>query len=145
MAEQRSRFVGIYEHGVDDKGRMVLPSRVRGQLGETGMLGMLDGCLGIWTLDGFDTVADQLDTRVASGEAPMNAFRTFMAYAAEISPDAQGRIVIPQRLRDYAGIGGEVVINGRRDRAEIWDKSAWDANAPQGDVDLAQTVRDLRL
>src|SRR3954469_17134500 len=84
MAEQRSRFVGIYEHGIDDKGRMVLPSRVRGQLGETGMLGMLDGCLGLWTLDGFDTVADELDARVASGEAPMNAFRTFMAYAAEI-------------------------------------------------------------
>ena len=145
MAEQRSRFVGIYEHGVDDKGRMVLPSRVRGQLGETGMLGMLDECLGIWSLEGFDDLAAQLHARVDSGEAPMNAFRTFMAYAIDITPDAQGRIVIPQRLRDYAGIGGEVVISGRLDRAEIWDKAAWDAKTPQGDVDLAQTVRDLRL
>jgi MraZ protein len=145
MAEQRSRFVGIYEHGVDDKGRMVLPSRVRAQLGETGMLGMLDDCLGLWTVEGFDTVSDELLARVAADEVTMNAFRTFTAYAAEISPDAQGRVVIPQRLRDYAGITNEVVINGRVDRAEIWDKAAWDANAPAGDAELKQAVRDLRI
>src|SRR5262245_30077381 len=122
MAE-RSRFVGFYEHGVDEKGRMVLPARVRGQLGESGMVGMLAGCLGIWSIPGFDEVSDELRARVASGDAPMSAFRTFMAYAAEITPDAQGRIVIPQRLREYAGITSEVVVNGRLDCAEIWDKA----------------------
>ena len=54
MADQRPRFVGTYEHGLDDKGRMVLPAKIRAQLGETGMVAKLDGCLGLWTLDGFD-------------------------------------------------------------------------------------------
>ncbi len=145
MAEQRTRFVGTYEHGLDDKGRMVLPAKIRAQLGETGMLGMLDGCLGLWTLDGFDEIADALHDRVEAGAASMNAFRQFMANAAEITPDQQGRVVIPQRLRDYAGLGAEVVINGRRDRAELWDRARWFEMSPAGDVDVAQTMADLRL
>lgn len=151
MAAQRTRFVGTYEHGLDDKGRMVLPSKIRGLLGETGMVGMADGCLGLWTLEGFDAVADALADRVKADEAPMSVMRMFMAYAAEVTPDQQGRVVIPPQLREYAGLGSEVVVNGRLDRAEIWDRARWDALAtpgelePAGDADVAATFAALRL
>lgn len=145
MAEQRTRFVGTHEHGLDDKGRMVLPSKIRAQLGETGMLAMLDNCVGLWSLGGFDEMADEIHRRVDAKEVSMDAFRQFMANAGEITPDQQGRVVIPQTLRDYAGLGSEVVINGRHDRAEIWDKGRWAAKAPDGNVDLARSVAELGL
>jgi MraZ protein len=127
MAEQRTRFVGTHEHGLDDKGRMVLPAKIRAQLGETGMVGMADGCLGLWTIDGFDAIADRLAGAVEEGAAEPTVLRKFMAFAAEVTPDQQGRVVIPQVLRDHAGLGSEVVVNGRRDRAEIWAKERWEA------------------
>jgi len=127
MAEQRTRFVGIYEHGLDDKGRMVLPAKIRAQLGETGMIGMADRCLGLWTVEGFDEMSDRLADSVEAGVAPKDTLRAFMAYAAEVTPDQQGRVVIPQVLRDYAELGSEVVVNGCRDKAEIWDRARWEA------------------
>ena len=127
MAEHRTRFTGTHEHGLDDMGRMVLPAKIRAQLGESGMVGMADGCLGLWTIDGFDEIADRLAAAVEAREAESSVLRKFMAYAFEVTPDQQGRVVIPQVLRDYAGLGSEVVVNGRRDRAEIWAKATWDA------------------
>ena len=152
MAEHRTRFVGTHEHGLDDKGRMVLPAKIRGQLGETGMVGMADGCLGLWTVDGFDEIADRVAAAVESRETEPAVLRKFMAYAFEVTPDQQGRVVIPQVLRDYAGLGSEVVVNGRRDRAEICDKAAWgalvapDTAAPADDgADVGDTFAALRF
>ena len=152
MAEQRTRFVGTHEHGLDDKGRMVLPVKIRAQLGETGMVGMADGCLGLWTTDGFDTIADQLAAAVSEGTAAPAVLRKFMAFAAEVTPDQQGRVVIPLVLRDHARLGSEVVVNGRRDRAEIWAKDRWDAlvstdtpNLAEDGADVGDTFATLRF
>jgi len=151
MAEQRTRFVGTHEHGLDDKGRMVLPAKIRGQLGETGMVAMADGCLGLWTIDGFDAIADRLAAAVEDGAAEPAVLRKFMAYAAEVTPDAQGRVVIPQKLREHAGLGSEVVVNGRRDRAEIWAKEAWealvnpDSPAAEDAADVGDAFATLRI
>jgi MraZ protein len=145
MAQHRARFRGTFEHGLDDKGRMVLPAKIRAQLGETGVLGKLDGCLGLWTQEGFDDAADQLEAYVEAGQATTAALRTFIADAVEITPDQQGRVVIPQRLRAYAGLGGEVVITGRMKRAEIWDAATWAALSEEGDTDLASAVSTLRI
>ena len=112
MAEQRTRFVGTYPHGLDDKGRMVLPAKIRAQLGETGMVGMADRCLGLWTLEGFDAIADRLAAAVAAGEAEREVLRKFMAFAAEVTPDQQGRVSSPRSSATYAGLGSEVVVNG---------------------------------
>jgi MraZ protein len=149
MAEQRTRFVGTYEHGLDDKGRMVLPAKIRAQLGETGMVGMWDRCLGLWTVEGFDRMSDRLADSVEKGEASMDTLRAFMAYAAEVTPDQQGRVVIPQGLRDYAELGSEVVVNGCRIRAEIWGRVRWEALTSSlsdgGTTDVGSTVAALRI
>jgi MraZ protein len=151
MAEHRTRFTGTHEHGLDDKGRMVLPAKIRAQLGESGMVGMADGCLGLWTIDGFDEIADRLAAAVEAREAESSVLRKFMAYSFEVTPDQQGRVVIPQVLRDYAGLGSEVVVNGRRDRAEIWAKERWEAlvnpttTTPEDEADVGDAFAALRF
>lgn len=145
MAQHRARFIGTYDHGLDAKGRMVLPAKIRAQLGETGVIAKLDGCLGLWTQEGFDDAAATLEHHVEEGRATTAALRTFIADAVEIAPDPQGRIVIPAKLRQYAGLGNEVVITGRMKRAEIWDAGRWAAMAPEGDADLAQAVATQRI
>ena len=145
MEQRRARFVGTYEHGLDDKGRMVLPAKIRAQLGETGVLAKLDGCLGLWTQEGFDQVVDELAAHVSEGRATAAALRVFTADAAEVTPDQQGRIVIPQRLRTYADLNRDVVTTGRRERAEIWDAARWADLSAEGDADLAEAITSLRM
>ena len=145
MAEHETRFVGTYEHGLDDKGRMVLPAKIRAQLGETGLLGKLDGCLGLWTPDGFVAAAHQLEAQVDEGRASVRALRRFIADAHEVTPDQQGRIVIPERLRSYASLGTNIVITGRLKRAEIWDAEEWAAMSDEDDADLASAISTLRI
>jgi MraZ protein len=142
---QRTRFVGHYEHGIDEKGRMVLPAKIRAQIGESGMLGMNDRCLALWTQEGFDVVAEGLRQRVDEGELEMDIFRTFYAHAAEVNPDQQGRIVVPPVLRAYAGLGRDAVIIGAHDRAEIWDKARWNEVTGARTSQVAEAMASLRI
>lgn len=147
MAEHRTRFLGTFEPRLDEKGRMVLPARIRAQLGETGVLGKLDGCLGLWTVDGFFDMADRLQAEVDAGTGRVTgeAVRQFAAEAHEVMPDQQGRIVVPARLRDYAGLGSEVVVTGRIQRVEIWSAAAWAARAEASDVALTSAIQALGI
>ena len=145
MAEHRTRFVGTYEHGLDDKGRMVLPAKIRAQLGENAMLGKLDGCLGLWTVEGFYEAYDQLEGAIGTDGVTSGAVRQFLADAHEVTPDQQGRIVVPQRLREYAALGSDVVITGRMKRAEIWDARAWAALSDAQDQELTTAVQAIGL
>ena len=102
---------------------MVLPAKIRAQLGETGMVGMADGCLGLWTLEGFDAIADRLAAAVDGrrGRARRccgSSWRT----PARSPPTSRAASSSPRSSATYAGLGSEVVVNGRRDRAEIWAK-----------------------
>lgn len=151
MADQRAHFIGTHEHGLDDKGRMVLPAKIRAQLGESGVIGKLDGCLGLWTHEGFLEVANVFEDAVEDAETDdereeaLDAMRQFVGDAVEISPDQQGRIVINSTLREYAGLGSDVVIKGLIRRAEIWDRTTWLAKAERGDVAVSRKVRQLGL
>lgn len=151
MAEQRAHFIGTHEHGLDDKGRMVLPAKIRAQLGESGVIGKLDGCLGLWTHEGFLEVANVFEDAVEDAETDddreeaLDAMRQFVGDAVEITPDQQGRIVINSTLREYAGLGSDVVIKGLIRRAEIWDRATWLAKAERGDVAVGRKVRQLGL
>ena len=145
MAEQRAQFIGTHEHGLDEKGRMVLPAKIRAQLGESGVIAKLDGCLGLWTPDGFVAAAHQLEAKVDEGLATVVALRRFIADAHEVTPDQQGRIVVPERLRSYASLGPNVVITGRLKRAEIWDAREWAGMSDEGDADLKSAIQTLRI
>jgi MraZ protein len=136
-------FVGTFEHALDDKGRLVLPSVFRGRLAEGGVVTKLDGCLGVWTSQEFEQVAATMLERVRRGEAPREVVRTFAADAHHATPDATGRIVLPARLREFAGLAGEVVVNGALDHIEIWDSERWSRVNSQGEEHLADTGYSL--
>jgi len=138
-------FVGTFEHSLDDKGRVVLPSTFRAQLADKGFLSQFDACLGLWTERGFEDVARRLTEKIREGSAPQEAMRAFAANAHEVRPDSQGRITVPQRLRDFAHLDREVVVIGAIDRVEIWDAARWRDVSARGDDSLTQVVTALGL
>ena len=138
-------FVGTFEHTLDDKGRLVLPSTFRSQLSEKGFVSQLDQCLGLWTEEGFADVAERLTEKIREGLAPQGAMRAFSANAHEVRSDSQGRVTIPQRLRDFADLQRDVVVIGNISRIELWNPDRWDALSPTGSEDLTQAVTALGL
>lgn len=138
-------FVGTYEHSVDGKGRVVLPSTFRAQLADRGYVSQYQGCLGLWTEQGFADVADRLMEKVREGLAQQDAVRAFAADATEVRPDSQGRILLPQRLREYAGIDRDVAVVGAINRVELWDAGSWHALRRRADDSLEAAVGDLGI
>ncbi len=138
-------FVGTFEHSVDEKGRLVLPALFRHHLADRGFLSQYDQCIGLWTPEGFEAVAARLTERVRAGEASQFALRAFAANAHEVKPDSQGRIMIPERLREFAGLQRDVVIIGALDRVEIWDARRWREAAAGSDESLTRAVTDLGI
>ena len=146
-----ARFIGTFEQRLDDKGRMVLPAKLRAQMGETGVISKLDGCLGLWTPDEFEQTILQFEDAVEdatdAGERKVrfDAMRSFVGDAIEVSPDQQGRIVLNSTLRDYARLGSDIVIKGFFRRAEIWDRAAWLDQSSAGDEAIGETVTTMGI
>ncbi len=138
-------FLGTFEHSLDDKGRVVLPSAFRSALSEGGVLAKLDDCIGLWTPEEFQNVATLLQDKVREGQVSQDALRVFAADAATVTPDSQGRISIPARLRDHSGLERELVINGRIDRVEIWSTDRWSGVSTNADSKLASAVSVIGL
>ena len=138
-------FVGTFEHSLDDKGRVVLPSTFRAQMNEKGYLSQWDKCLGLWAEADFADVARRLQEKVRDGLAPQEAIRAFSANAHEVRPDSQGRITIPQRLREFAHLERDAVVIGAIDRIEIWDAARWGDQSGIADDSLIQAVTALGL
>jgi MraZ protein len=119
-------FVGTYEHSVDGKGRLVLPSKFRLKLPEGGFLAPSANGLALWPPAAFEEMVDRFTEQVRSGEADPDVVIGVTANAEEVAPDAQGRILLSPRLRELTGVGaGEVVLLGARDHVEIWTAATW--------------------
>ena len=115
-------FLGEFQHSLDAKGRVILPVRFRDQLeGGAVMARALDGCLAVYPVAEFDRVARKLHEARERGARERQAARSFFAGAVEITPDKQGRVAIPQHLREYAHLDREVMVAGSFDHIEIWD------------------------
>jgi len=114
---------GQYEHNIDAKGRLFIPAKLREELGEVFhvMVGQ-DHCLSIYSEESWQAVMEHLKTLSYS---QVKRLRTAFANAADCVPDGQGRILIPAKLRQYAQLEKEVVINGSFDRVEIWNAARW--------------------
>ena len=129
----RERSVtGTYEHSIDAKGRMFLPSKLRDELGSSFHIavGANRDSAGICKyLVMYPQAAWQkLQERVAElPSAQAAAMDVIFGNAAKCEPDSQWRILIPQDLRDYAGLTRDVVVVGNNDKAKIWDAETWNA------------------
>lgn len=138
-------FVGTFEHSLDEKGRLVLPTAFRGRLADGGYLTPYQSCLALWAPPQFEEFVDRLSDKVRSTEASPNAIRVFMANASEVRPDGQGRIAVPPRLRTHAGLDSSVVLAGVRDHIELWAPQQWEDISTQGDASLADAVATLGI
>ncbi|MFT7648163.1 MAG: MraZ protein [Candidatus Poriferisodalaceae bacterium] len=120
-------FVGRYEHSLDAKGRIVLPAAFRTAFESSGFLIKgEDGCLALVTPAHFGDIAREVSGRGRTGgERHRHAKRSFGSGAAKILPDKQGRIAIPEELRDFAHLERDCVIIGSIDEIEIWDVERW--------------------
>ena len=118
-------FVGEYIHTVDTKGRVAIPARFRAKIERGAVLTRgMDSCLTVYPMETWERKAQALDN-IADSRKRHAVERQFFAAAFEVELDAQGRIVIPPKLRKYAGLNGEAVIVGARDRFEIWSGERW--------------------
>ena len=116
---------GKYRHTVDPKGRLFVPSKLRDELGEAFYVTLgLDHCLSVYTEAGWQSILDKYNALPISQARKM---RFLFANAAKCEPDSQGRILLPQKLRAYAGLDKDVVIIGVSNRAEIWNAERWAA------------------
>jgi MraZ protein len=148
-AGEPPHFTGSFHHAVDGKHRLVLPAPFRSRLADGAYLGPLVGYLGLWPQDGFGAVLSRWKDGVELGIVSEQQFRAFRGKTYWVQPDGQGRIVVHQDLRDFAGVAGPVVIVGDDESIEVWAAARWEndqADLPEGrDAALRQAARDLRL
>ncbi len=122
-------FTGEFRHTIDAKGRLIVPARVREELKDNEVLLTVwpEGCISLWTGDGWERLKDQLLDQRRSVPAARAAVRQIFSQAFKDSVDRQGRITVPQHLREHAGITRDVVIAGVGDHAEIWSPDRYGA------------------
>lgn len=119
-------FLGTYTPRLDDKARIFLPAKFRDELSEGLVLTKgQERCVFVWTSAGFDAFANELQTRPVTDKPARNYARMLAAGASDQVPDKQGRITVPQTLRDYANLQRECVVIGAFSRVEIWDADTW--------------------
>lgn len=119
-------FIGEYEHALDNKKRIIIPSKFREELGSKFILTKgLDGCLYVYTLNEWENLELKLKTLPLTNKNARAFVRFFFSGANELEPDKQGRILIPQNLLEYAEIKKEIVSIGVSSRVEIWSKEKW--------------------
>lgn len=136
-------LTGEYQHNMDQKGRVTVPSKFREDLGDKFYVCRgLDGCLFLLSQSQWDSLVEKVAAiPLAQGKGIQ---RYFFSGAAEVEPDKQGRILIPQNLRDHAGLARDVTVIGAAVRAEIWDTARWAAyNESQTDEAIEASMNLL--
>lgn len=116
---------GTFQHNMDDKNRVFIPSKLRDQLGDRFVMSKgVEHCISLYSLEQWDIFLKKFDNFPAA--ATRNMLIYFCGGSTEVKPDSQGRVVVNQLLRDHAGLNRELTIIGLNDHAEIWDKQKWD-------------------
>jgi len=119
-------FLGEYQHSLDAKGRIIVPSKFREELGARFIATKgLDNCIFLYPPDEWKTIEEKLRSLPFTRADVRSFARFFFSGASEMEMDKQGRIVLPPNLRDYAGIEKELIVIGVGARVEIWAGDKW--------------------
>ncbi len=121
-------FTGEARHTIDAKGRLIVPARLREELEDNKLTLTVwpEGCISLWSGDNWRALEQQLLSQRRSDPSARAAVRAVFSKAHQDVVDKQGRIQIPQHLREFAGIDREVVISGAGDHAEIWSPERYE-------------------
>ena len=140
-------FMGEYSHTIDTKGRLIIPSKFREELGETFVVTKgLDGCLFVFSDEEWKAFEIKLKSLPLTNKNARQFARFFVAGATPCELDKQGRILVPATLREFAGLEKDVVLTGMLNRIEIWSKDKWNENNSLDDVamdEIAEQMTDL--
>lgn len=116
-------FFGEYQHSLDAKGRVIIPSKHREELGEKFMMTRgLDKCIYVYPMSEWDNMVESVRKVPLTDKRGREFVRFFFSNASECEPDKQGRVVVANNLKTYAGLDREITILGVYNRLEIWDK-----------------------
>ena len=144
MAGLPPLLLGTYTPKIDAKGRVALPAKFRSKLGQGLVMARgQERCVYLLPFDEFRRIASQIQRTSVGNKAAREYLRVFLSGAVDQEPDKQGRVVVPQMLRDYANLGSDIVVIGVGTRAELWNKDAWEsylAQKEEGYSDIADDV-----
>ena len=137
-------LMGEYRNSIDTKGRIVIPSKFREELGNKIILTRgLDGSLFIYSEDAWNKLTEKLQTLSFTEKESRNFTRFLLSGANTLEFDKQGRIIIPSYLKEYANFSKEVVLVGVLNRVELWSCDAWDKFMTDNFDDLSSISSDL--
>ena len=137
-------FMGEYQHNVDLKGRLIIPSKFREQLGDRVVVTKgLDGCLYLYSTEAWEAFLGKFGSMNLLSPEDRKLKRYFVAGASECEFDKQGRIIIPQELKNYAGIEKELVTMGAMSKIEVWSRDVWDAPNNESKMENEDFARAL--
>jgi len=137
-------FMGEYSHTVDNKGRLIFPAKFREDLGEKFIATKgLDNCLFVYPLEEWAILENKLK-QLPMAKPEARAFvRFFFAGAAELEADKQGRVLLPNNLREHAKLDKDVIVIGVSSRIEIWNKEAWEEYNSQINPEVTRIAENL--
>ncbi len=137
-------FIGEFEHNIDAKGRLIMPSKFRADLGDEFVVTKgLDGCLFVYSMDEWSNIEKKIHETPMTTKDARKFMRFFFAGATNCEVDKQGRILLPQNLREHAGLEKEVVFAGVSTRIEIWSKAKWDESNIYEDEDMDLVAENM--
>lgn len=137
-------FIGEYSHTIDPKRRLAMPSKFRGELGSRVVVTRgLDQSLFVYPMKVWEALAEKLGS-MPVGEAGTRSFvRLQLAGAADVELDSQGRVLIPDYLKEYAGLDKEAVIVGLFNRLEIWSEEKWQVYKTDAEKNTGEIAEEL--
>lgn len=139
-------FTGEYNHSLDAKGRVIMPAKFREELGESFMLTMgFDGCICVYSNEEWMAFVEKLRTLPELRKEARQTIRHFVARAAQCEVDKQGRILIPQKLREYAGLTKDIVFVGVLSKIEVWSKERWEESDIDDMDDIAEKLSSFGI
>lgn len=142
-------LLGEFKHSIDEKGRVAVPAKFRHAFqGGAIITRGLDHCLFIFSLSEWENLAKKIND-LPLAQANSRAFsRLMLAGAMDVKVDVQGRVLVPDYLREYAGIKKQVIVAGVYNRAEIWDEAAWNeykARTESASDEIAEKLGELGI
>ncbi len=139
-------FQGEYQHGLDTKGRLILPVRIREELGSHFVITKgLDGCLFIFTPQAWQDFSDRLNQLPTSSKKARKLKRYFIGSSLDCDTDKQGRFLIPPVLRSFAEIDKDVTILGVSDKIEIWSTEKYEAYQNEDSISIEDIAGELEF
>ena len=139
-------FIGEYEHSVDVKGRIIMPSKLRENIGEKFIITKgLDKCLFAYSKSEWANFEEKLKTLPLTNKNARDFVRFFLSGAVECEIVKHGRFLVPSNLRTYANIDKEIVIIGVGTRLEIWNKESWTNYSSEENISADEIAENMTM